>query len=535
MVEARTRRFRWATLAGLGIGIGLGCTPTLDFLQCRNDDDCRNVAMVDLVCVSNTCVAPPDPLDSPCESNQECVDRFDEDHICGANSFCASLSTELCPKFVRPDDVDPDEIVWLGSILAVSPPFDEAIGPIENAVQLAVEDFDSVASLAGGKKVGWVGCDSQGDSEQAVEAARYLVDSIGVPAIVGPAFSGEMIDVVEEVTVEAKVFVISPTATAKSITTLDDKGLAWRTISSDVYQAAALADRMALLDPPPNRILVLAKQDLYGQQLLEDTSARLATALPTAAVGTLFYPDPAGFESENELLSAYGQVIATGFEQNADAVLIIGTSEVRELILSYLLALDGMQVSSYPTFVVSHGAVPVLSSVVDRVADPFKPVLMGLLEGVSPQVQEPTTFDQFNIRYRIRFSDLQPLSASALGYDAAMVALLAMASAGDAANDGVEIARAVPKLADASGTPIPFLNGLDFIVAAVNELEAGNAIDITGVSGPLDFDLVAGEVRSDLLGWDVIPRPGSTAVPTLSAARIYVLDPDEPSGEWMDL
>ena len=532
MADVHITRLRWPILAGAGLGIVLACTPSLDFQQCRNDDDCRNVAMEPLVCISNACVVPPDPLESPCETTQECIDRFDENHICGANSFCASLSTELCPEFHRPEGVDPEEIVWIGSILAVSPPFDGAIKPIENAVLLAVEDFNSVASLEGGRKVGWVGCDSRGDPEQAVAAAQYLIENLGVPAIVGPAFSGEMIDVVEQVTTDANVFVISPTATAKSISDLDDEGLAWRTISSDVYQAAAIADRLALVEPAPNRILVLAKQDLYGQELLEDLSPRLEQVLPSAAVGTLFYPDPIGFDDEDELRAAYGQVIATGFEQNADTVVVLGTSEAREIVLSYLLALEG-SMRPLPRFVVSHGGVPSLLDVVDTVDPDFAPILMMKLEGVSPQAQEPTTFDQFNIRYRIRFSDLEALSASPLGYDAAMVTLLAMVSAGEQAADGVQIARAVPDLVE--GTAVPFVSGLEFIVEAVGALEGGGTIDITGVSGPLDFDLVAGEVRSDLIGWDVVPRPGTTAVPSLNAARLYVLDPDQPTGMWMDL
>jgi hypothetical protein len=278
----------------------------------------------------------------------------------------------------------------------------------------------------------------------------------------------------------------------------------------------------------------LAKRDLYGQELLEDLSPGLDAALPGASVGTLLYPDPIEFDDEDALRAAYGQVIATGFEQNADTVLVLGTSEASDIILSYLLALEGT-LRPVPRFLVSHGAVPSLLEVVNRVAEGFKPTVMSKLEGVSPQVQEPTTFEQFNIRYRIRFSDLQALSASPLGYDAAMVTLLSMVSAGEAANDGVQIARAVPNLVDPSGAAVPFVDGLDFIADAVAELEQGNGIDITGVSGPLDFDLVSGEVRSNLIGWDVVPRPGTEVAPSLSAARVYVVDPDQPTGMWMDL
>src|SRR5690606_27776879 len=103
MAELQIRRVGWPALAGAGLGLVLACTPTLDFFQCRNDDDCRNVAMQELVCVANACVAPVDPADTPCETTADCVARFDEDHICGVNSVCAALGSELCPAFVRPE------------------------------------------------------------------------------------------------------------------------------------------------------------------------------------------------------------------------------------------------------------------------------------------------------------------------------------------------------------------------------------------------------------------------------------------------
>jgi len=127
------------------------------------------------------------------------------------------------------------------------------------------------------------------------------------------------------------------------------------------------------------------------------------------------------------------------------------------------------------------------------------------------------------------FSDLNPLSPSPLGYDAAMVALLGMVAGG--AERGVDIASAMPRLADPGGTAVP-LGSTQAVIDARELLAADQNIDIGGVSGPLDFDLVAGDVSSNYVGWDLVPVEG-TAGGRLEASRVYVLDsPTE--GTWME-
>ena len=344
-----------------------------------------------------------------------------------------------------------------------------------------------------------------------------------------------MIEVANDVTVDAETFVISPTATAKAITDLDDDGLVWRTISSDVYQAPALADMLPLLDPLPERVLLLAKDDIYGNTLLEDVQSRLQTSLPGANIASLIYEDPADFSSNDELLNAYGTTISQGFPHQADTVLILGTSEVRELILFYLQARETMNPQPpLPRFVVSHGGVPVLEDVVEEVAESFRPTLMRFLFGTSPIIQDPANFEAYNIRYKIRFADQDAITASSLGYDATLVALLAAAAT--KGQKGSQIANQIENLQDPAGQQIGFNSGIDFIDEARDVLVDGGSVDLTGVSGGLDFDLQTGEVRTDLIGWALLPRDGSPAQPVLTPTRQYILE-DAPAttGMWVDL
>src|SRR5690606_27407083 len=132
-----------------------------------------------------------------------------------------------------------------------------ALGPTEGAsaatgqaeqtgIKLAISDFEQASNGLPPNQVGGaprpivlVGCNDGSDGDAAVAAAQHLVD-VGVPAIIGAAYSGITIKVATEVTIPGQVLLISPSATSVAITDLADNGLVWRTAPSDVFQALAM-------------------------------------------------------------------------------------------------------------------------------------------------------------------------------------------------------------------------------------------------------------------------------------------------------
>lgn len=516
-------------LAGAAAWMLGSCSLVLEFDECRTNDDCTNNGGETLVCnlETATCEARPEPEDVVCEDLETCTDLYGEDSVCGTSGRCTLLTSEECTKVLRPSGVSDEEVVWIGSILATSEPFTSAVQPIENAVELAIEDFNSATTLPDGRKVGWIACDSGGSSEAALAAAEHLIEGVGVSAIIGPTTSEEVL-AISELASDTGTFFISPSATAASISSLDDSGLVWRTISSDIVQSNAIADRLATMDPPPSSILVLAKNDEYGVGLFEPMVQRLAQQLPGVPTGSLLYPDPAGL-SADEVQRAYATVVAEGFPQQADVVVFLGASEVYELLEAYLTAWDNTGMA-LPRFVASHGAVPSLREVAQLGVAEFAETLLNALEGVTPLVQEPNNFEAFNIRYRVVYSDRNTLSSSALGYDAAVVTLLGLVAGGP---DGVAIASAMPRLASGTAAPLGDVAGL---VNARELLVAGQSVDISGVSGSLDFDLVTGDVTSDYVGWGVTPlvNEDGTVRGELVRRRAYVLE-DAVQGTWTDL
>ncbi|MEM6995868.1 MAG: ABC transporter substrate-binding protein, partial [Myxococcota bacterium] len=387
----------------------------------------------------------------------------------------------------------------------------------------------------GDKNVGVILCDSQGSPSAARAAADHLIGA-GVEAIVGPTFSEEVLEVAQS-TVPAGVFLMTPTASAKTITTLADENLVWRNISSDVHQASALVDLISLLEPDPAKVVLFVKNDDYGNGILGDITDALLVRLPAGGLVTLKYSDPASFPDNDALLSEYGNRIATALSSNPDTIVVIGTSEARELILFYLDNWSDLNpLPTLPRFIVTHGGVPEMEDVVNAVAESFRPTLMANVQGVAPTIQDPDNFDSYNIRYKIRFNDEEALTISSLSYDAAMVSMLAMSAAGEGGT-GADIAAQMARLVDPAGTPISFGGaGVKFITDATAVLSDGGTLDLQGVSGALDFNLETGEVRTDVLNWGLVPRDSNPNEPVLTQIQRYELDPPPAAGgDWVPL
>lgn len=592
-------RSAWVPVLGLPLGLLIGgaCSLALDLdtsTPCSSDNECMYTNGQG-ACVDGFCQPPggdedptgttngPDPVtggsstavvddstsgdsssagseDSTtapvgCALNSECND----DQRCSSAGTCVNLLSAECDTLQWPED-GRDDVVFLGSIMSTSGIFAGLVQPLENAFQLAVEDFNDNATLQSGARVAWVGCDASTGVDSALAAAEHLRDVVEAPAIVGPIFSEQAREIAEQVTVPADIFVISPTASAPSLSNFDDDNLLWRVTPNDVFQGNALDHRFVNdLSPAPARLLVLNKDDAYGNELRDLIQTELVTELDNVYFAS--YPGPETFASQDELLSSYGEVLGLalsqpGIAQSAGAynspddhythILILGTSEAEAFIVSYL----GIWASSYATFgaplpliTVSHGAVPNLPDIVANVGvtpgteplAPLRPALFANVRGTSPNIFDPDNFTAFNIRYRIRFNDQDALTSSSLGYDAAMATMFAMVTVPEGQPvTGSAIATGMASLNDPMGEAISFGDPVAvFIQDARNALAAGNTVDLQGVSGALDWDPENGEIRADVLGWRLA---GTDEMPVLEPYCLYVLNaPPAEDGVWVNV
>ncbi|HEY0137983.1 MAG TPA: ABC transporter substrate-binding protein, partial [Nannocystis sp.] len=413
MKSAPRRAWYLASMAAsLATGALLGaCSLAVDFAECRNDADCVSRGGEQGTCVDSRCVAPPDDgdtttttappttgdtttLDPPatstgedptttgpitattgttgdepttgsgsssdtgvptCALHSECEDSLGDGYLC-IESACVSVFSDECQKFVWPSQGSHDKVVLLGSIVPTSPPYDVITVPLQNGVQLAIEDYNRTTDLPGGNRIAWIACDDAGSAVKALAAAKHLTETLKVPAVVGPVFSEQVIAIAQAVTVPAGTFLITPSATSKAITTLEDDNLVWRPIASDVYQANALADRVLQLAPKATRVAVLGKADAYGKGIISDVTKRLSKLLG-AGFKTFEYPDPASL-TPDELANEYSAVLAGAWGakgMHPDTFLFAGTSEVAFFVagIMNLWNSEGM-LDPAPRMIVTH-------------------------------------------------------------------------------------------------------------------------------------------------------------------------------------
>ena len=132
----------------------------------------------------------------------------------------------------------------------------------ERAFNLAIQHVNEGGGVLG-QPVEGIAADATSDPTIAVEAARRLVETQGVHAIVGPSASAAALPVSETVTGPAGIPTISPSATSPQLTTAADNGYFFRTTLSDTAQGPALA--RLTQERGFDNVGIIYRDDPYGQ------------------------------------------------------------------------------------------------------------------------------------------------------------------------------------------------------------------------------------------------------------------------------
>ncbi|MCU0681571.1 MAG: hypothetical protein MUF34_04825 [Polyangiaceae bacterium] len=187
-----------SSLACLSLGSSCIFFVETDTAQCDNDRDCTSrgedfrgtFCGESKVCVSNT---------EFCSTNAECRSRpgLSNNHICRKDTNrCVNLiATPYCPRYLGDDeDVLNDDAVYLGMHWISS--WDPVTEVAEKSIEFARQEFKKIGQgglpqvpgkTAGKRPIVWIICDTP-IGEQALHQAAtdHLIDTVGVPAIVGP-------------------------------------------------------------------------------------------------------------------------------------------------------------------------------------------------------------------------------------------------------------------------------------------------------------------------------------------------------------
>jgi len=354
----------------------------------------------------------------------------------------------------------------LGVVLGFTGPLDTLSPPMLASAELAAKNINDQGGINGGQLKLVTGDDNCVTADMATAAATQVIND-GAVGVIGGMCSGVTAAIANNVTVPNGVLQISPSATAATITTLEDKDLVFRTSPSDAYNSEVFAK--ALFARGVTELGITYVNNDYGKGLADNFSAAY-----TAAGGKVL-ANVAHEEGKAEYRAELGQLAAAG----ASNLLVLAYANGSgKTVLQQ--AIESGDFTAY------YGA----DGMVDNV---LLEGFGGGLDGMTAmRPSEPTGAGTE------AFNAVAAAGGMTTGstfqqqtYDATFLMALALQKTGGS-KDG--IAQALRDVATAPGETI--LPGE--WKKAVDLLAAGTDINYEGASGPVEFD-AAGDVAGSVV------------------------------------
>ena len=379
-------------------------------------------------------------------------------------------------------DAQADDVITLGMLMPTTGQLGTLGQSIARGAALALDEINQSGGI-GGKRIAVILCDTAVDEEQALEGAEWLIANFNVPAIIGPAASSVTIRVFNDIGRPNGVLMISPSATAPSISTVPDPAdLLWRTAPSDALQGAAMA--AYLLDQGFERIAVVNRDDAYGNEFVGRIRSPLCDANLCGEANLFSRRYPAA----NATPQDYVGIIGDMQDFNPEVVVLISFLEDATEFLGLAAELN------FERFVLTDGARN--TSLIDDIE--FPQVIDAII-GTAPASPAGQVFQDFVFRYTSKWG-VDPDVFNAQAYDAMYLLGYALAGIADGPVSGVGISEQLKRLSSGS-VVVPGTEAWNSTATRLgNDAEA--TIDYSGASGPLDFD-ASGEAATDIEGWQL--------------------------------
>jgi ABC-type branched-subunit amino acid transport system substrate-binding protein len=193
----------------------------------------------------------------------------------------------------------------IGDVLPFTGDLSPFGGNMDKAVRLAIKLQNAALKKAGlSKKIKVVLVDSQDGQSQAsasVEAAKKEVGE-HVDVIIGEMASSATIPMAQSVTIPDHIVLISPTASAPQLTTLNDHGYVWRAYPSDTLQGRVLAKAALQKFGKGATLNVGARNDAFGSALEQLFIAQWKKLGGKVGVHIAWNPNQPTFDTEAQQL-----------------------------------------------------------------------------------------------------------------------------------------------------------------------------------------------------------------------------------------
>ncbi|MDI1435198.1 ABC transporter substrate-binding protein [Polyangium sorediatum] len=514
--------YRRGLFGALALALGLvAITPSCSVLvdtstkQCAVNTDCPN----GMKCEEGVCVGGGDVI---CAKTSECsaagAEQFCRKAPGAASGVCKPLKSPECQ--VIEGDPTVENAFLIGSIHPTTATgFDGEIGvSMENSIRLAIRDMKGnvggLPSVGGGspRPVVMIGCTDAGEATVSVKAARHLIDNLGVQAIIGGAFSGVALETANQATLDARVLLISASATGIALTGVDDTpdgataGLLWRTVPSDIFQANAILQYVPQLEKrireelgltdEPIKLALVHKGDAYGRGLRSALEATLTfngkTALNNGENFLLVdYGDPDG-------TTKYPETIEAVKNHGSHIVLMFGTGEAVSSLYGPIEIGWNSALGYKPRYVFSDSNynTGALAGAIDVGADAaakadWRKRTTGVVPGPQNTDQNYQLFvNLYGTTFGTENGDPSILGAAS-AYDAAYLLFYSASTIADGVITGQKLAEGMTKMSNADPAMVGEINsGPGKLSDTMKKLMSGEykSIDYNGAFGPLDFD-----------------------------------------------
>ena len=365
----------------------------------------------------------------------------------------AALAAAGSPAAVAAD-------VKVGSAAGVTGPIEGLVPPILAGRNLAAAHVNEQGGILGGGAYQLVLGDAQCNPKAAVDAGAKLVNVEQVAAVLGPNCSGATNGMAQSVTIPAGVVTLSDSATAPSISDLEDNDLVFRVAPSDAYQGRALAQ--FAWDAGYRTLAVTYANDDYNAGLAGVFTSSFKEMGGTIAGEQLHEPDKASYRSELSTLAGGGAEALAVFAYYGSSGITILRNSLENGLFGKFLGADGMMDGS----------------VIEQIgAD----TLRGNIVLSQPASDTGASNQAFASAFEAAGNDpAAPFVAH--GYDVAFLMALAIEKAGSA--DRGRISAALREVANAPGMVIRPGEWKKAVAA----IAAGEDINYEGASGAIEFD-----------------------------------------------
>lgn len=359
------------------------------------------------------------------------------------------------------------EAVKFGILGDLTGPIESLAPPIVDGAQLAFDQVNAQGGILDGQQIEVVTGDSACDATAASGAADRLVNTDNVLAIVGAFCTGATVAAAQNSGIPGGVVMISPSASAPVLTTLEDNDLVYRTTPADSLQGVKMAD--LLLAQGVTDVAVTYVNNDYGKGLADVFAETFEAGGGTIAANVAHEEGKADYRAELGNLVASQNLVILAYASGS------GQTILRQAVES----------GNFTTYVGGDGMVgaELLNGIDAASIEGLIATRAGAYAGESAEIYVQLATE----------AGMDPAATYApQAYDAAFLLALAVQQHGSAEREG--LAEALREVATAPGEKIlpgEWSKALELIAA-------GTDIDYEGAGGPLDFD-EAGDVPGTIV------------------------------------